>query len=145
MNNIAEIMLQLPPVIGVTLDTHRAVPQLFSIRDITYHLQMCYYWLRTANTEMRALQGSDGITEGLEGGHKLFIPTLLGPTEQLAYISKQLIEITQDTWDYIDNTPMPSEVKYKLDQAYNNMMQALFNTELSTTYYDQLTRGQRIQ
>lgn len=139
MHSIVDILLHLPPLIGVSLDAGKRMPELYTIRDIMYHLQMTYYWLKAANAEMKSLTQSVEITSQEEGEHKLIIPTLIGTSEQLEYMRKHLRDLSADTYEYFDNTPLPQGVKHKVEQAYNNMMTALFNTELSTTYYEQLT------
>lgn len=139
MNNITDIILKLPAITGVCIDSARRNPQLYSIRDITYHLQMSYYWLKSAREEMKSLTQSIELTQEGEGEHKLVIPTLLGTPEQLEYLRKNLTELTEGTYIFFTDTPMPDGVKHKVEQSYNNMMLALFNTELSTMYYEQLT------
>jgi hypothetical protein len=139
MNNISEIILQLPSLIGVSLDSMNNCPKLYTIRDIMYHLQMGYYWLKEANTEYRLLDRSTLITANEDEEHELIIPTILGTQEQLGYLKDNLTKLGQETWEYCDNAVLPLPVKYKVEQAYNNIMLALFNTELSTTYYEQIS------
>lgn len=140
MNNISDIILKLPPILGVSIETTRKIPTLYSIKDITFHLQMCYYWLKAAKLEMQAVTGTQNLV-GSNGDveHKVIIPTLLGVPEQMEFMKKSLENLTAETWDYIDNVPLPAPVRYKLERSYDNMSMALFNVELSTTYYEQLT------
>lgn len=138
MNNITDILIRLPALIAVSLDSMTNCTQLYTIRDIMYHLQMSYYWLKQANIESNALNQSVLIAAG-EHEHELHIPIIYGTYEQLEYLKDNLTNLGQDTWDYSDNAVLPLPVKYKVDQAYNNIMLALFNTELSTTYYEQLS------
>lgn len=140
MNNISDIMLALPKIIGVNLDTRRRVPELAqNLQDIFYHMQMAFYWLKHAKQELKdEIQSTELTQHTEEPEHKLVIPTLLGPPEQFDYMKRNLSEVSTETYQYYNDTPLPQGVKHKMEQAYNNMMLALFNTELSMTYYEQI-------
>lgn len=141
MNSILDIIIKLPALIGVSIEMHRRVPQLYTVRDITYHLQMTYYWLKYANKELKDLTESVDLIESEgEGEHKFVIPTLIGVPEQLEYLKIHLTSLAKDTVEYGDNTPLPNTIKYKIERSYDNMMLALFNTDLSTNYYGQLAK-----
>lgn len=141
MNSILEIILKLPPVIGVSIDSTRKNPQLFPLLEVTYNLQMGYFWLKEANIEMKSMMNSVEITEQGTEEHRLVIPTFIGTVEQLDYMRTNLRELSKGTQEYINDTALPQEVEYKVKQAYNSIMLALFNTELSTSYYGQIERG----
>lgn len=140
MNNITEIILKLPPVLGVSIDAGRKNPMIASFTSVIYNLQMAFFWLKEAKNQLEALTQPISITsaEGQEQEHRLVIPTLLGTPEQLGYMKNQLRELSTGILVFTDEYTLPTEVKYKIDQAYNSIMLGLFNTELSTQYYEQL-------
>jgi hypothetical protein len=142
MNNLREIQIKLSPITVLTIDAAR-VTGLSAVRDITYHLQMTYYWLKYANAEMMELSGELISTEEREPEeHEVIIPNIKDALEQFNYIRKQLDETAREVFEYITETSLPAGVKYKTEQAYNNIMQAVFNTEISTVYYESLRRQQ---
>lgn len=141
MNNITDIILRLPGLIGTTINTQAGIPELYTIRDIMYHLQMSYYWLKQANKEAKAQDDSIVLISSEEGERpELIIPAITDTGEQLGYLKENLTTLSGDTWNYIGDNILTPSIEYKVEQAYNNMMLALFNTELSTTYYEQISR-----
>lgn len=142
MNNIVDLIIRLPASIGVSLSAAHNRPDLYTLRDIMYHLQMSYYWLKQANEEFKVFSNETLITSGEEEEHKLIIPSYPDLADALKYLKDELTKLGQDTWDYSDSAVLPHPVKYKIDQGYNNIMLALFNTEISTMYYEQLTGGE---
>lgn len=141
MNSITEIISKIPAIIGVGIEAQRRTPALFPLKEITYNMQMCYYWLKEANDELKGYVNSVELSEDTDEKYKLVIPTLLGTPEQLNFMHEHITELAKGTWEYVDSVPLPASVKYKLEQSYNSTMIALFNTKLSTTYYEQLARG----
>lgn len=141
MNNITDIILRLPAITAVSIETTRRNMSLYPLKKVTHQLQMSYYWLKHANEEMKKLSSqTELIVEETDEEHKLVIPTLLGTPEQLEYIRRELEQLGEETYTYINDVSLPQGVRHKVEQSYNCIMTALFNTELSTTYYEQLSK-----
>lgn len=140
MNNITDVILKLPAIIYVSIETHRNQPELFPIKEITYHLQMGFYWLKAANTELQKYDSSIVLSEGENEVTEFTVPTLGTIPDCLKYMTDNLIELSNEMQEYIQDTALPESVKYKVERAYDNTMMSLFNTNLSTIYYGQLTK-----
>lgn len=144
MNSIFELLLKLPTVTDVSIKCHSMNPVLFPLKDTVHSLQLTYYWWQEAQAEMNSYtqEGKEIVEESTEKRIALRPPTLIGVYEQLGYIKEQLKDLSTSTQQYLESVPLPMGVKYKVEQGYNKVMEAMFNADISTKYYDEFNRHQ---
>ncbi len=141
MNNIFELLLKLPTVTDVSIGCYSKNPILHPLKDTVHNLQLTFYWWQEAQAEMNSYQSKE-ITEDAERRMATRPPTLVGTYEQLGYIKEQLKELSTSAQQYLESSPLPLGVKYKVEQGYNRVMEAMFNADISTKYYDEFNRQQ---
>lgn len=146
MNSILELTAKLLPITEATMRVYEKTPQLFPLQDVVKSLQFTYYWFQAAEVEMSKLQGEDPIEHDtkVEGLVREYVPTLIGTQAYIDYLREQLTILTDSTNTYIDSSPLPPGVEYKLRQGYNRLMEGLFSTKLSHVYYEQFNKPRGI-
>lgn len=141
MNSILELIFKLPSVTEVSIDCATKTPAVYTMQSVIHNLQLAFYWWSSAEAELEKETESVKISQD-KGDTKIkySAPSLLTPEEQLEYLDKELIKITEGACEYLDNVHLPYRVKQKVEQGYNKAMEALFNTKISILYYGELNR-----
>lgn len=143
MTSIQELLAKIPPVMSVSIDCQAKNPMLYPMRDAIFMLQLTTYWWKDA---IKDLEGNIGDNiELLESGSpentKVVIPTLIGAGEQLEYVRRGLSELGKETHEYIHTVSLPPLAQHHLVQGYNKIMDALYSTNISKHYYEQIKRA----
>jgi hypothetical protein len=113
------------------------------MKDAVHNLQLTYYWWKEADTELKKYIDTPELIENPDDRQYISrAPTLIGTKEQLDYIIDHLKNLSDDTQKYLEEYPLPMGVKYKVEQGYNNVMEAMFNADISTKYYEEYNRQQ---
>ena len=142
MNQIDELLLKLPAVIAVGVDCYGKNPMLYPLRESINKMHLAGYWWGIASKDLNNQMVGTEIGGETEEEIKIIVPTMLGAGEQLNYLSKNLGEVTKSTADYLNSVELPPQVKYNVEQGYNKLMEAMFNIDISTKFYEQInTRG----
>lgn len=140
-NNIFELLLKLPTVTDVAITCFSKNNMLYPLKETIHNLQLTYYWWQEAKREMDSYTEEVLTTEAdSKGSLTRQPPTLIGAYEQLNYITEHLSNLGKDTQGFLEDTPLPQGVKYKVEQGYNKVMEAMFNADISTKYYDEFNK-----
>jgi len=144
VSSIFELLLKLPTITEVAITCHSKNNILYPLQNTILNLQLAYYWWQEAQEDLRKYNVGVELTEG-EHERKMATrpPTLIGVFDQLNYMEKQLRDLEIGTKNYLETaSPLPDDVKYKVEQGYNKVMEAKFNINISTKYYEQYNRQQ---
>jgi len=139
MTSIFELLLQLPTVTDASITCFSKNPVLYPMKEVVHNLQLTYYWWSEANNELNEYKGEELHEEGQKRS-MVQPPTLIGANEQLAYIQSSLRTLGKQTQDFLEDAALPDGVKYKVAQGYNKVMEAVFNADISTKYYEEYSR-----
>lgn len=140
MASIFEILVKLPEPLSCAINCFSKNPILSPLKDVVHNLQLSYYYLKDADEEMRSMSNSIELTQ--EGSEQKMpvAPSLIGTQEQLEYLKKHLIEMRKDIRSYLITVDIPQEVYYNVRRGYDKITEALFNTNITVTYYDEYNK-----
>jgi len=140
MTSIFELLIKLPTPTDVAITCYSKNNLLFPLKDAIHNLQLTYYWWKEAQDELDKYRGEEIVEKTEDKMSYPQPPTLIGATEQLNFIKQHLRELGNNTQEFLDGAPLPTTVKYKIEQGYNKVMDALFNTDISLKYNEEINR-----
>ncbi len=136
---IFDLLIQIPPIADTALRCFINNRVINTLKDVNHDVQLYYLWLTTAKEEIEA--EAEGIRLTTAEHPKPLEYTIPNDTqEQLTYIYQSLKALSEDTKTFIESSTISPSAQYKVLQAYNKVMEAMFNTLISTTYYEELSR-----
>jgi len=142
MDNIHDLLVRIPAPMHVAIDCDNKLPTIISFKLTLYNLQMAYYWLKDANEQLLNEQEEAVLLEVEPGGKQkhIVVPSIIGIPQQVQYIDTELRALAAATQDSIRTECYPDSVKYKLEQGYNKVMEAVYSNEISRVNYDEYTK-----
>lgn len=139
MTSIGILGKRVINTLGVVLDTSQKDRRLAPLTNCAVSTQLAIYWLRLCN-QQQELPSNVIIQGGGEEETEPVVPTLLGFTEHIEYLTKEFKALTEDLNGLIMAQQYSPSTTYHLQKAYDALHESAFYIELTTNYYEQLAR-----
>lgn len=134
MREIIELAAKIPPLVETTLSFLQRNTQYFPAQDVVYNLQMSYYWWKEAaqavSSHMDGTIVKDGPPINVD-----YSPTLMGPQDQLNYLSTRISELARAAVDIKDDALLPPRVGQWVENGITTIMMAKFNVNIIQENY----------
>lgn len=138
--SIFELLIQIPPIADTALRCFINNRVINTLKDVNHDIQLYYLWLTAAKEEIEA-ESQEGVRLSTSEPPKPLEYTIPNDTQdQLTYMYQSLKALSKDTEHFIELSTISPSAQYKVLQAYNKVMEAMFNTLISTTYYEELSK-----
>lgn len=142
MNSLADVNINLTPIIAATLDCAEHNPQLYPLKDAFRNLQLGFFWIHSADKQLNQESGEDSIVHQ-ERPMAIRPPSMISNEDRFAFIKDRILALNSDIQNYTSEVSLPPEIKYKINRGYDNFTEAYFNVDIALEYYNQLTNEKR--
>lgn len=146
MKTLVEIQAGLMPILKACMIAANRERGLIGLNDAMSKIQLAVLWLKeseiTSSSETDITMEMALHEKPLDSRPEVVIPplpTMMGTGDYIKFAFNNLNSLKDDIGPWKVHNQNPKAVN-ELDQAYNNLQEALFSIRISANQYEQTTR-----